>query len=51
MFFIWVMTWVLAQCDVPLAIKLWHWYGLHPVITVLMILFLDVPFSVRVGKD
>ena len=40
MLLVWVLTAILQSCGVPIAITLWHWFGLHPIITVLLILFL-----------
>ncbi len=40
MFLVWVLTWILQQCHVDVAVQLWHWFGEHVLLTVLMILFL-----------
>ena len=40
MFLVWILTAILQSCNVPLAITLWHWFGLHPWITVLLLILL-----------
>lgn len=40
MLLVWILTYILQSLGVHDALLLWHWYGQHPVLTVLMILFL-----------
>lgn len=40
MLVVWVLTWILEGLGNPTAISLWHWFGQHVILTILMILFL-----------
>ena len=40
MFLVWILTWILQGQHVDAAEKLWHWFGQHEILTVLMVLFL-----------
>jgi hypothetical protein len=40
MFLVWVLTWILQSLNVPDAVTLWHWFGAHELLTILLILFL-----------
>lgn len=40
MFLIWILTAILQSAGVSDAILLWHWFGQHVFLTVLMIIFL-----------
>jgi hypothetical protein len=40
MLLIWILTGILASLKVSIAVALWGWFGLHPFLTVLMIIFL-----------
>lgn len=35
-----ILTWILAQMGVAEAAALWAWFAGHPLITLLLILFL-----------
>lgn len=42
MFIIWVLTGILATIPdpLPLAVQVWHWFGAHVFLTILMLVFL-----------
>ena len=40
MLLVWFLTAILASVNVPIAVALWGWFGLHPVITILLIILL-----------
>ena len=40
MFAIWVLTAILASCNVPIAMTLWAWFGAHIWQTILLLIFL-----------
>lgn len=40
MLLIWILTGILASLKVSIMVVLWGWFGIHPILTVLMILFL-----------
>jgi hypothetical protein len=40
MIILWLITGILASCGTPIAVTLWNWFGLHPIWTILMIIFL-----------
>lgn len=40
MFLVWVLTWILESSHVPFAVNVWHWFGHHVILTILMLLFL-----------
>jgi hypothetical protein len=40
MLLIWILTGILASLKVSSAVALWGWFGLHPFLTILMIIFL-----------
>jgi hypothetical protein len=40
MLIIWLLTCILANSGVPIAMTLWNWFGLHPFATILMIILL-----------
>lgn len=40
MFLVWLLTGILASLHVVDAMLLWHWFGHHLVLTILMIFFL-----------
>lgn len=35
-----ILTYILAQCGVPLAATVWGWFVAHWIITILLVLFL-----------
>jgi hypothetical protein len=39
MLLIWILTGILASVSVPVAVALWGWFGLHPFLTIVMIIF------------
>ena len=41
MFIVWLLTAILQSCGVPIAITLWGWFGLHPFLTILMLIFFE----------
>lgn len=40
MILIWVLTAILQSLGNPTAISLWHWFGNHVLLTILMFIFL-----------
>ena len=40
MILVWILTAILQSLDVPVAIALWHWFGTHVILTILMLIFL-----------
>jgi hypothetical protein len=40
MILIWILTGILASLNIPIAVLLWGWFGLHPFLTILLIIFL-----------
>lgn len=42
MFLVWIVTGILATIPdpLPLAVEVWHWFGVHWLLTVLMLVFL-----------
>jgi len=39
MFLLWIMTGILASLKISVAVALWGWFGLHPIYTILLIIF------------
>lgn len=40
MLLVWVLTAILQSIGLPLAVSLWAWFGLHPFVTIFLILIL-----------
>ncbi len=40
MLLVWIATWILESVGNQTAVDVWHWYGHHPIITLLLILFI-----------
>jgi len=39
MFVVWILTWILTTLNppVPEAVSLWHWFGSHELLTIILI--------------
>lgn len=37
---IWIVTGILSSLNVSEAQSLWHWFGHHVILTILMLIFL-----------
>ena len=37
---VFIVTWILESLGNPTAIQLWHWFGSHLLLTILMLIFL-----------
>jgi hypothetical protein len=40
MLLVWILTWILSSLHVAAAVALWGWFGVHWILTILMLLFL-----------
>lgn len=40
MVLVWILTAILQSQHVDIAVQLWHWFGQHVILTILMLLFL-----------
>lgn len=40
MLLVYILTWILQGQGVADAVTLWHWFGQHELLTILMLIFL-----------
>jgi hypothetical protein len=38
MVLVWILTGILASLKISIAVALWGWFGLHPFLTILMLI-------------